>query len=141
MSFLLPPFLALALFLPVIELNPSFFSVAWFYSFGMVLSLSSPLFSPPPFHVTFCLPHHLSAFPLLSSPTFLASPTTSNLIFLFSNLVSCCFSFKDHGFYSSLSILSLSLCHPPHTDWMHSLLHSLSLPVAAATAPYTSSPR
>lgn len=120
-SCLLSPFLALALFLSVVELESLFFSVAWFYSFNMVLSpfLS---FSPPPFYVTFCLPHCLSAFPpLLSSPTFLVSPTPSSLIFLFSSLVSCCFSFKDHRSHSSLSILSLSLCHPPHADRMHSL--------------------
>lgn len=106
----------------------------------MVLSLFLS-FSPPPFCVTFCLPHCLSAFPpLLSSLTFLVSPTPSSLIFLFSNLVSCRFSFKDHGSHSSLSILSLSPCHSPHADRMHSLSASrcpfqLPLPLFLAPPP------
>lgn len=89
--------------------------------------------------MSLCLLHCLSAFPpLLSSPTFLVSPTPSSLIFLFSNLVSCCFSFKDHGSHSSFSILSLSPCHPPHADRMHSLPASccpFQLPLLLFLAP------
>lgn len=106
----------------------------------MVLSLFLS-FSPPPFCVTFCLLLCLSAFlPLLSSPTFLVFPTPSSLIFLFSNLLSCRFSFKDHGSHFSLSIPRLSLRHSPHADRMHSLLASrcpfqLPLPLFLAPPP------
>lgn len=110
MSCLQSPFLALALSLFVVKLNSLFSQLLRFIPL-IWFSLSPFLsFSPPPFCVTFCLPHCLSAFPpLLSSPTFLVSPTPSRLIFLFSNLVSCCFSFKDHGSHSSLSF-SASPC-------------------------------
>lgn len=91
-SCLLSPFPALALFLSVVELDSLFFSVASFYSFNMVLSLFLS-FSPPPFCVT-VFPTASLPFPSLLSSTFLASPTPSSLIFLFSNLVSCRFPLK-----------------------------------------------
>lgn len=64
-SCLQSPFLALALSLFVVKLNSLFSSVASFYSFNMVLSLSLPLFFSTPF-----LCHFLSSpLPLRLSPS------------------------------------------------------------------------